>query len=403
VKFTERGEVLVRIGLEEETPAEATLRFQVQDTGIGIPEPAQRKLFQAFTQADGSTTRRYGGTGLGLAISKRLVELMGGEIGVHSAVGTGSTFWFTARFVKQSTSAEPLPTAALDGRRVLIVDDNAVNRTVLHHQLQAWGIDDWAVSSGPEALIALRESALRGRPFDLAILDRQMPVMDGVALARAIRRDPAVADVRLIMLSSLGGRTDDPEIAQPGILVCLTKPIKQANLRDCLARVFARPSGLPMTAPEAAVPNAPVPAAVGVRVLIAEDNIVNQKVALLQLRRLGCAADAVANGAEAVEALSRISYDLVLMDCQMPEVDGFEATQLIRSQSGPVRNVPIIAMTASALAGDREKCLAAGMSDYISKPINVPELHAALERWSPKRTPALENERATASAMIPAP
>jgi two-component system, sensor histidine kinase and response regulator len=393
VKFTERGEVLVRIALAAETATEATLRFEVRDTGIGIPEAQQRRLFQAFTQADGSTTRRYGGTGLGLAISKRLVELMNGEIGLHSAVGKGSTFWFTARFEKQPAAAvpEPLPTAALDGRRVLVVDDNEVNRTVLHHQLAAWGVEDWAVSSGAEALSALREAAVRGRPFDMAILDRQMPNMDGVTLARAIIRDPAIAGVRLIMLSSLGGRTDDDEIVQAGIQICLTKPIKQASLRDCLARVLAggRMAPVPPETTAAAGPTA-ASTSIGARVLIAEDNIVNQKVALLHLRRLGCSADAVANGAEAVEALSRIPYDIVLMDCQMPELDGYEATRLIRSQRGPVRHVPIIAMTASALAGDREKCLDAGMSDYVSKPIKIPELHAALQRWSPARTRAAE-------------
>jgi two-component system, sensor histidine kinase and response regulator len=382
VKFTEHGEVLVRVRLDQETATDATLRFEVQDTGIGIPEAVQQRLFQAFTQADGSTTRKYGGTGLGLAISRRLVELMGGDIGLRSVVGKGSTFFFTARFQKQLAAANvaALPTAALDGRRVLVVDDNEVNRTVLHHQLAAWGIDDWAVSSGNEGMTALREAAGRGRPFDLAILDRQMPGMDGVALARAIKRDPAIADVRLILLSSLGGRTDDEEIVRAGIQLCLTKPIKQAALRDCLVRVLAGTPGAPMpltSAPTAA----PAMQANGARVLIAEDNIVNQKVALLQLRRLGYSADAVANGVEVIEALSRIPYDVVLMDCQMPELDGYEATRMIRTQSGPVRNVPIIAMTASALAGDRDRCLEAGMSDYISKPIKVPELHAALQRW----------------------
>jgi two-component system sensor histidine kinase/response regulator len=401
VKFTERGEVLVRIGLEEQTRIEAKLRFEVQDTGIGIPDAVQRRLFQAFTQADGSTTRKYGGTGLGLAICRRLVELMGGEIGVRSVVGVGSTFWFTARFQTQAAVAgtEPLPTAALHGRRVVVVDDNEVNRTVLHHQLSAWGIEDWAVSSGPEALTALREAAARGRPFDLAILDRQMPGMDGVTLARAIKRDLAIADVRLIMLSSLGGRTDEEELVEAGILVCLTKPIKQTSIRDCLARVLAQAPGGVVPQPHGPSASSVAPAT-GVRVLVAEDNIVNQKVALLQLRRLGYTAAAVANGAEAFEALRRIPYDVVLMDCQMPEVDGYEATRLIRTQGGPARNVPIVAMTASALAGDREKCLASGMSDYISKPIKIPELLSALQRWSPKHPPVSDEETTALSGPV---
>ncbi len=387
VKFTDTGEVLVHAALESESATDALVRFEIKDSGIGIPETSQSLLFEAFTQGDGSTTRKYGGTGLGLAISKRLVELMGGEIGVRSTPGAGSTFWFTARFLKQPAGARAatLPEAALDGRRVLIVDDNETNRMVLHHQLASWGIQDHAVAGGAEALIALRDAARDGRPFDLAILDRQMPVMDGLMLARAIKREPAIADVRLIMMTSLGNIGDADEIAAAGVIVSLTKPVKQAQVRECLSRALAQPLGSPIAPPRTA-PFTPVPHGRRGRVLIAEDNIINQKVALLQLRRLGYSADAVANGAEAVEALRRIPYDVVLMDCQMPDVDGYEATRLIRNEPHGARRVPIIAMTANALPGDRQKCLEAGMDDYLTKPIKIADLHAALARWDPKHT-----------------
>ncbi len=388
VKFTDHGEVLVHASLEGQSPVDAVVRFEVKDSGIGIPEDAQPLLFEAFTQADGSTTRKYGGTGLGLAISKRLVELMGGEIGVRSTSGAGSTFWFTARFLKQpaGAGAETLPEATLHGRRVLVVDDNETNRMVLHHQLASWGIQDSAVAGGAEALIALRDAALDGRPFEVVILDRQMPAMDGLMLARAIKREPAIAAVRLIMMTSLGNVGDDDLLTAAGVIECLTKPVKQAQVRESLSRALAQPLSGPIL-PRRVAPSTPVPHGTRGRVLIAEDNIVNQKVALLQLRRLGYSADAVANGAEAVEALSRIAYDVVLMDCQMPEVDGYEATRLIREGRHGSRRVPIIAMTANALPGDRVKCLEAGMDDYLAKPIKISELHAVLARWDPKHAP----------------
>ncbi len=384
VKFTERGEVLVRVSLEKETPADVLLRVEVRDSGIGVPESAQGTLFEAFTQADGSTTRKFGGTGLGLAISRRLVELMGGEIGVRSLDGQGSTFWFTARFEKPTGAAQtrPAPAGGLAGHRVLVVDDNETNRYILHCQLGSWGIDDVAASSGADALVALRAAAAHGSPFHLAILDCQMPGMDGIMLARAIKADDAIAGVPLIMMTSLG-RDDEAELRAAGLVMRLTKPVKQAHLRTLLARVLGAPI---QPVPRAAAARAGAPRRLA-RVLVAEDNMVNQKVLLLQLRQLGYAADGVANGAEALEALTRIPYGLVLMDCQMPEVDGYEATRLIRQQeeASGAGHVAIIAMTAHALAGDRDKCVQAGMDDYISKPVKVADLDTVLSRWDADR------------------
>ena len=391
IKFTELGEVHVRVTTAEARETDVVLQFEVEDTGIGIAAAAQARLFDAFTQADGSTTRKYGGTGLGLAISKRLVTLMGGRIGVRSTEGGGSTFWFTARFTRGTASGERslVDLTPLRGRRVLVVDDNDTNRKILHHQLASWGLSDVSAGSGAEALVLLKTSAAAGQPFDLAILDHQMPGMDGMTLARLIGQDPALARLPLIMMTSLGAQHTPDELRAAGILMSLTKPVKQSFVRDAVARVLAPRGGgdaagthQPTAAP--AQPPARFAAVHGrrPRILVAEDNAVNQKIAVLQLQRLGCAADAVGNGIEAVEALNRIPYDAVLMDCQMPERDGYEATRLIRTQEvGTSRHLPIIALTANALAGDREKCLEAGMDEYVTKPLKPAELEAALANW----------------------
>jgi two-component system, sensor histidine kinase and response regulator len=378
VKFTERGEVVVRARLERQTERSVVVRFEIKDTGIGISKETQERLFEAFTQADGSTTRKYGGTGLGLAISKRLVELMGGSIGVESAPDQGSLFWFTSTFGKQpiGSQTESAPATSLEGRRVLIVDDNETNRVVLHHQLAPWGIIDRSACSGADALRRLREAERARQPFDLVILDHQMPEMDGLMLARAIRKEPAIASVRLIMMTSLGDEADRQDLAECGVAICLTKPVKRSQIRASLLRAF----GETVVATPAPAATTAAPTLRG-RVLLAEDNIVNQKVAVLQLRKLGYAADAVANGAEAVEALRHIPYDLVLMDCQMPELDGYAATGQIRAFDDAKRSIPIVAMTANALEGDREKCLAAGMDDYLTKPIRTADLEACLQKW----------------------
>jgi CheY-like chemotaxis protein len=366
----------------------------VKDTGIGIPPDIQARLFQAFTQADNSTTRRFGGTGLGLAISKQLVEMMGGRIGVKSEPGKGSTFFFSARLEKQTGPAEPAPSIYFRDvfdLRVLVVDDNATNRQILRHQLYAWKMQKGSAANGFEALDLLRTAAADGKPYDLALLDMQMPEMDGMTLARSIKADPAIRSTRLIILTSMGYMHTQDELKAAGVDAYLVKPIKQSRLFDCLVNVlgksaaehvFTKPSK--GEAPAAETPAAPAqhPA----RILLAEDNIVNQKVALAQLRGLGFAADAVANGHEVLSALRQVPYDIIFMDCQMPEMDGYEAARLIRQEEksakvnwrAPVR---IVAMTANAMTGDREKCLAAGMDDYLSKPVRKAELQSALIRW----------------------
>jgi CheY-like chemotaxis protein len=384
IKFTQEGEVFVNVTAVEEIEKETLLRVEVNDTGIGIPLEAQGRLFEAFTQADSSTTRRYGGTGLGLAIAKQLVTMMGGEIGVISEPGKGSTFWFTARLQKQEPGAKTSLDAKRDltGLRLLVVDDNATNRKIVHHQIISWGMRNGCVASGPEALEILRREAALGDPYDFAILDFQMPIMDGLALAKIIKADPDLAAMRLVVLTSLGQKLTPEEMREHGIAACLIKPVRQSELFNCLVNVMS--ANPPAPRPKSAPVFVPPPEEhAGVRILIVEDNVVNQKVALQQLRKLGYSADLVANGLEAIEALARIPYSLVLMDCQMPEMDGWEATRKIRegeSALNPPRRVPIVAMTADAMQGDREKCLQAGMDDYLAKPVRIDDLRGALDR-----------------------
>jgi len=396
VKFTGQGEVIVRVTKETDLGERALLRFAVSDTGIGIPEEAQRRIFDVFSQADGSTTRKYGGTGLGLAISRQLVELLGGQIGVESAPGKGSTFWFTASFEKQPEQTAPreAPGHQLEGLRVLIIDDNATNRKLVHHQVTSWGMRNGTAESGAEALTILRREAAAGDPYLIAILDMQMPEMDGLTLARAIKSDPAIAGTQLLMMTSLG-RRDDAAIREAGVDLCLTKPVKQSQLFDCLATLAGEHLLDPPQQRRAAQVPTPKVQREGreqVRILVAEDNSVNQRVALRQLDRLGYAADGVANGMEALDALSRIAYDVVLMDCQMPEMDGYEAATEIRRREGDLKHTTIIAMTANALEGDRERCFAAGMDDYISKPVKQEMLSEAIERWTAERTASDQRE-----------
>jgi len=400
VKFTERGEVVVRVARESETPTHAVIGFSIKDTGIGIPLEIQDRLFQAFTQADNSTTRKYGGTGLGLAISKQLVELMGGTIGVQSESGKGSTFWFKVKLEKQMGPEEPPPSIFfrdLFDLRVLVVDDNATNRQILRHQLFAWKMQKGSAANGSEALEQLRKAATEGKPYDLAILDMQMPEMDGMTLARAIKADPQIAATRLIILTSMGYLHTADELRASGVEAYLVKPVKQSRLFDCVVDVLGRAAAEGAVPLAAAAAAASAPAAVEpapalpppkhtTRILLAEDNPVNQKVALAQFRGLGFGVDAVGNGREVLEALRREPYDIIFMDCQMPDMDGYEATREIRSaerEATATWKVPmrIVAMTANAMTGDREKCIASGMDDYLSKPVRKPELHATLLKW----------------------
>jgi len=383
VKFTEKGEVVLRVTLAESDEKTAFVRFEVRDTGIGIDPSIQSDLFASFVQADGSTTRRYGGTGLGLAISKRLVQLMNGEIDVKSQPGRGSTFWFTARFERQAQGTAPTPTppARLAGRLVLVVDDNATNRQILRQQLGHWGLRVTAEESGPKALATLREAAASGKGFELAILDMKMPGMDGLSLARAIKAEEGTSGVHLVLLTSIGQRGHGAEASRIGISAYLTKPVDEADLYDCLVEVLARgrsPRERSLVTRHSLREARPP---TGARLLVGEDNEVNQKVAVRLLEKLGYRVELADNGHQVVEACRRTRYDAVLMDGQMPGMDGFEATRHIREQEGEERRTPIIAMTASAMKGDRERCLEAGMDDYISKPVTPEALEAILKRW----------------------
>jgi PAS domain S-box-containing protein len=373
------------------------LRFAVSDSGIGIPADRIHRLFRSFSQVDASTTRQYGGTGLGLAISRRLVELMGGTISVESEVGKGSTFSFTIiaghapgqpRFYLRSSQPH------LTGRRLLIVDDNHANRVMLARQAESWGMLQHSVESGEAALTVLKELE-----FDLAILDMQMPVMDGLTLAARMRETSNGRDIPLIMLTSLGWRDRAQEPSDLGFAAFLAKPVKPSGLYNALIlAIGGSPDRIPArgSAPDAdsTHPASTRPARSTLRILLAEDSSVNQKVAVRMLEKLGYRADVVGNGLEAIDALSRQAYDLVLMDIQMPEMDGIRATISIRRKwtggSGP----RIVAMTANSMKGDRESCLAAGMDDYLSKPVKIAELKEVLEKWEGRKSPG--RQRVTA-------
>ncbi|MEN6448327.1 MAG: response regulator, partial [Syntrophaceae bacterium] len=389
VKFTHKGEIVVRATLVSETGDETVVRFSIKDTGIGIPAQKQEYLFQKFTQADASTTRKYGGTGLGLAISKQLAGMMGGEIGVNSEEGLGSEFWFTVRLAKQPEEAQEkiIPPAEIRGAHVLVVDDSATNREVLTTQLRSWGVRAQEVEDGPAALKALRCAHDAGDPFLIAILDMQMPGMDGAALGQVIRMDEKLNDTHLVLFSSLGQRGDARRMEEIGFSAYLTKPARQSELFGCLSAALAGPASARTAQPIVTCHTLRERRGGAVRTLLAEDNITNQQVAVAILRRIGVQADAVANGAEAIKALETIPYDLVLMDVQMPVMDGLEATRSIRDPKSRVRNrqIPIIAMTAHAMQGDRERCLDAGMNDYVSKPVEPRVLAEVLEKWLPRK------------------
>ena len=386
VKFTRQGEVVIKASLLEETAADVLIRLEVTDTGIGIPADLQAQLFQPFSQADSSTTRSFGGTGLGLAISRQLVALMGGEIALDSHPGRGSTFAVTVRLSKQPADrTSPPPRRNLTGLRVLIVDDNATNRTILEHQTASWGMPNATAENGRQALEMLRGAQAGGDPYQVVLVDMEMPEMDGLQLAERIRSEPALAAVRLVLLTSSGVRGSAESARQAGLSAYLTKPVRQTQLYDCLTSVMteAAETGRIITRhtiTEDRSRQRP-------RLLVADDNPVNQKVAVAMLARIGYRTDAVSNGAEAVEAHSLMRYGAILMDCQMPEMDGFEATTEIRRREGSSSHVPIIALTAAAMKADRERCLEVGMDDYIAKPARLEHLAAVLARWV-DQTPA---------------
>jgi signal transduction histidine kinase/DNA-binding response OmpR family regulator len=378
VKFTEQGEIVVRLTVTKDSPDAVMLRFEVTDTGVGIKDESQALIFDSFSQEDGSTTRRFGGTGLGLAISRQLVELMGGEIGVTSFPGQGSTFWFAVPFEKGANKDARLP-RSLAGVRVLVVDDNTTNREILEQQLSSWWVNTASAASAAEALTVLRSAAAAGAAFDLAILDVDMPEMNGVELARAIR-DEAGLDLKLLLLSSVAAGVKPSDCRELGIDGHISKPARQTQLYELVTTALNATGALDPALADAAEASPDTAERLGGRVLLVEDNVVNQAVAMGMLDVLGCEVAVAVNGREAIDELGSETYDVVLMDCQMPIMDGFEATANIRAMDDNRSRIPIIALTANAVDGDRDRCLSAGMDGYLSKPFTVEQLRAALEQ-----------------------
>jgi signal transduction histidine kinase/DNA-binding response OmpR family regulator/HPt (histidine-containing phosphotransfer) domain-containing protein len=383
VKFTALGSIAIHTSLESDEGNEVLLRFAVTDTGIGIPPDKLPRLFSPFTQADSFTNRKYGGTGLGLAISKQLAECMGGTIGVESEEGSGTRFWFTAVFEKREEGElSTFPVLAnLSGVRALVVQSHDNDRLLLMSLLSSWGCQADQAHNGSEALSMLVESGQGGTPYAIALIDMDLPDMGGAELGRRIKAEAATRETHLVIISALGRRGDAARLAGLGVSAYLTQPLRQSQLHDCLALVAGR--GQPGDSGASMVTRFTVSELRRntVRILLAEDNITNQLVALTVLEKLGYRAKAVSNGIEALQALAEYPYDLVLMDCQMPELDGYEATRTIRLGEDSGRHTPIIAMTANVIQGDREKCLAVGMDDYLSKPIDPYRLADMLEFW----------------------
>jgi PAS domain S-box-containing protein len=386
LKFTNYGQVDLSVSQVKETNSHTTLRFVVRDTGIGIPDDRVKGLFHSFSQVDASTTRRFGGTGLGLAISKQITELMGGEIGVESEEGKGSTFWFTVLLEKQSSDQQvPIELGEIENMRVLVVDGNSTNRQILRRYLESWHCRVEDAGSAAEAMKKLRDVSNGVDKFKVVIVESCMPAADGELLGKEIKADLQLKDLTLVMLTSFGQRGDADYLKNLGFAAFLPMPVKRLQLFDCLRIVTGKRANVGKDSTRQIVTRYSISEERKrrVRILLAEDNTINQKIALRILeKKLGFHADVVNNGREAIETLERLDYDMILMDCQMPEMDGYEATQIIRNDHSTVRNhkIPIIAMTANAMKGDREKCLEAGMDDYVTKPINVQTLADAIDR-----------------------
>ena len=387
IKFTDQGEVIVQARKVPDTQDPPHIHFSVQDTGIGMSPAEQENLFQPFTQADESTTRKYGGTGLGLAICRQLVDIMDGTIGCHSQEGNGSEFWFELPMTRANGThiVTKAPADKLTGLRALVIDDNSTNRELLGQQLESWGLEQQSAASGIKGLMLLHQAVSDKQPFDLVILDMHMPNMDGLEVARLIKKDESLADTRLVMLTSVGIRGDAKLAKKAGIKIYLTKPVRQIDLYNSLVDL--------MTGDDANKDDLITqyslekdPLSFKAKILLAEDNMVNQQVARGVLRKLGCQVDLAMNGVEAIALWEANNYDLIFMDCQMPRMDGYEATGTIRRQesASEEQRIPIIALTANALSGDREKCLAAGMDDYISKPFGQTRMATILEQWLPR-------------------
>jgi CheY-like chemotaxis protein len=381
VKFTDSGEVVLHAHREGSQGPGVGIRFEVEDTGVGLAPEESARIFGVYSQIDASTTRRHGGTGLGLAIARMLTQLMGGEIGVQSEKGHGSRFWFTALF-REAAAPRARRTRAgahLAGTTVAIVDDNKTNRTILERYVTSWGMDPRTFDSGHEALREMRRAAAGQDAFEVAILDLMMPGMDGSTVAASMRADPALRDLAVILLTSAG----HSDASVPGVNAELVKPVRPSQLFDVLQTLLAGRSSEEEPAEAHAV------ASRGARILVVDDNAANQKVALRMVERLGYRADVAATGMEAVTMVGHGHYDAVLMDCQMPEMDGYDASRQIRHDERGGRHVPIIAMTADAGSGERERCLAAGMDDYVSKPVKLHVVAAVLERWLATRREAV--------------
>ena len=383
VKFTSDGEIIVRCRCTGHSGKNYSFLFEVQDSGVGIADENLETIFDSFTQADSSTTRKFGGTGLGLSISKRLATLMGDEIGVRSELNNGSTFWFTITVNESDLPSDSeSDTTSLDQLNLLLVDDNKTNRIILQRHLESWGIKNTAVENGHDAITSARKAAKVGLPYDIVLMDMMMPGIDGITTAELINHNHDIPTPEIILLSSMTRDKNDEHYRRKGISKCLNKPVRQSTLFNALLTVAAKHDS--SVQPRHYSASMPEQEMKDIKVLLVEDNIVNQKVAMSMLKKFGFSADLAENGSEALVALKHNIYDIILMDCQMPILDGYQTTRTIRSEAGPHQSAVIIAMTANAMQGDKEECLACGMNDYLAKPIKAPALLKKINKWLDK-------------------